>query len=195
MKGPDGLVGDPAFIIAYSTKSLLQAIGEDEDRPGLLETPDRVAKAWLEWTSGYSVDPSTILKVFEDGADKVDEMVVVKDIKVYSHCEHHLAPFFGVAHVAYVPNGKIVGLSKIARVVDAFSKRLQVQERLTNQIADCINDNLKPLGVGVIVQARHLCMESRGVTKQGSETITSALRGCIKERESTRTEFLNLVKL
>jgi len=174
---------------------LLEYIGEDASRGGLLETPKRVLKAWKnEWSSGYSQKPSDVLKVFEDGADGCDQMVVVKDIPVYSHCEHHLAPFFGTATVAYIPNKKIVGLSKLSRVVDIFAHRLQVQERLTNQIADAINDNLAPIGVGIVLNCRHMCMESRGIRRSGTSTITSALRGAILEDARARSEFMGLVK-
>lgn len=184
------------FIESHSgiIRDLLEMIGEDPDREGLLETPARVIKAWRYWCQGYAQNPASVLKTFEDGASGVDEMVVVRDIEFYSHCEHHMAPFFGTAHVAYIPKDRIVGLSKIARVVDIFSQRLQVQERLTNQIADAIHDNLDPLGVGVVMQAKHFCMCSRGVNKQGSTTITSALRGALKTEASARTEFLALVK-
>lgn len=174
---------------------LLQYIGEDATRGGLLETPKRVLKAWKnEWSSGYNKDPKDVLKVFEDGADGCDQMVIIRDIPIYSHCEHHLAPFFGTATVAYIPNKKIVGLSKLSRVVDIFSHRLQVQERLTNQIADAINDNLDPIGVGVVINCRHMCMESRGIRRSGSNTITSALRGAIRDDQRARSEFLDFVK-
>lgn len=173
---------------------LLQHIGEDPTRGGLVDTPRRVLKAWQHWASGYGADIPSILKTFEDGADSCDEMVVVKDIPFYSHCEHHLAPFFGTVTVAYVPNGKIVGLSKLSRVVSAFARRLQVQERLTNQIADALQEHLAPLGVGIVVTARHLCMESRGIEQQGSITITSALRGVMRDSASARSEFLALSK-
>lgn len=173
---------------------LLQFIGEDTERPGLVETPARVVKAWQHWTRGYAMDPAALLKSFDDGAERVDEMVVVRDIPFYSHCEHHLAPFFGTADVAYIPEGRIVGLSKLARVVDAFAARLQVQERLTNQIADTIaSEVLAPKGVGVRLTARHLCMESRGITKAGATTQTSALRGVFLEA-TTRAEFLSLLR-
>lgn len=170
---------------------ILQYVGEDPQRGGLLETPGRVAKAWEFWCKGYGQDPAVLLKTFEDGAEGCDEMVVVRDIPFYSHCEHHMAPIFGTATVAYIPNGKIVGLSKINRLVDCFARRLQVQERLTTQIADAIMEHLEPKGVGVIVNARHLCMESRGVCQQGHSTITSALRGVFKEG-TQRAEFLAL---
>ena len=178
--------------IEDNIRRLLQFVGEDPDRGGLLETPKRVAKAWAHWTSGYTKDAKDLLKVFEDGADGCDEMVIVKDIPFYSKCEHHLADIFGTATVAYIPNGKIVGLSKISRVVDMFARRLQVQERLTNQIADALNDNLEPKGVGVVIKARHLCMESRGICQQGHHTITSALRGVLKENAAARAEFMSL---
>lgn len=173
---------------------LLQYIGEDPERGGLKETPARVLKAWGEWCAGYKVKPEEVLKTFDDGAERVDEMVVVRDIPIYSHCEHHLAPFFGVAHVAYVPNGKIAGLSKLARLVDVFAHRLQVQERLTNQVADALTDGLQPLGVGVIMKCRHLCMESRGIRRPGATTVTSALRGVFRTEPSARTEFMALAR-
>lgn len=172
---------------------MLLNLGENPERPGLLDTPRRVARAWREWTSGYDVDVSTLLTVFEDGAENVDEMVLVRDIPFYSHCEHHLAPFFGRATVGYIPNGRIVGLSKINRLVDAFARRLQVQERMTTQIADALMENLAPVGVAVLVSARHLCMESRGVCQQGHSTVTSALRGVFREDSSARNEFMRLV--
>jgi len=179
--------------IEGNIKRLLQYIGENPERGGLLETPHRVAKAWEHWTSGYRKDPASILKVFEDGADGCDEMVLVKDIPFYTHCEHHMAPFFGTASVAYIPNNAIVGLSKISRVVDMFARRLQVQERLTNQIADALADNLHPKGVGVVIKARHLCMESRGICQQGHQTVTSALRGVLKDKPEARAEFMALI--
>lgn len=168
-------------------------IGEDVTRGGLIETPGRVVKAWEEWTGGYKQDPADVLKSFEDGAEGCDEMVLVKDIPVYSHCEHHLAPFFGVAHVAYLPEDRIVGLSKLPRLVDVYAKRLQVQERLTNQIADALDKGLKPKGVGVIVECRHLCMESRGIKRQGASTTTSAMRGAFRN-QATRQEMLSLIR-
>lgn len=174
---------------------LLQFIGEDPKRGGLLETPKRVAKAWEAWTRGYHQDPASVLKTFEDGAEGCDEMVVVKDIPFYTHCEHHLAPFFGTATIAYIPNGKVVGLSKLSRVTDIFARRLQVQERLTNQIADALVTHLQPRGVGVVLRARHMCMESRGVCQQGHSTLTSALRGAMKEQAETRAEFLSLARV
>lgn len=174
---------------------LLQFIGEDVKRGGLMETPNRVIKAWEEWTSGYSRDPKAALKVFKDGGEAYDQVVLVRDIPFYSHCEHHLAPFFGVAHVGYIPDGNIVGLSKLPELVDIFAKRLQVQERLTNQVADALWENLKPKGVGVVMSARHMCMESRGKKCRGSSTVTSALRGTMLTEADCRAEFLNLIKL
>lgn len=171
---------------------LLQYVGEDPSRAGLRETPIRVAKAWQHWTAGYDTDIAALFKTFDDGAERCDEMVVVQGIPFYSHCEHHLAPFFGTATIAYVPNGKILGLSKISRVVTAFARRLQVQERMTNQIADALVEHLHPKGVGVVLSARHLCMESRGIQQQGSTTITSALRGAIRKKKAARAEFLSL---
>lgn len=178
----------------YLIRQLLQELGEDPSRAGLHETPARVLRAWRFWTQGMHQDPKAVLKTFDDGAEGVDEMVVVKGIELYSHCEHHMAPFFGTAHIAYIPRGRIVGLSKLARVADIFARRLQVQERLTNQIADCINDVLDPLGVGVVVEAKHFCMCSRGVGKQGSTTVTSALRGVFREKPEVRSEFLALAR-
>lgn len=172
-----------------AVKVLLNFVGETE-REGLKETPHRVAKAWKHWCSGYNVDIAALLKVFEDGADNYDQMVIVKDIPIYSKCEHHLADIFGTATIAYIPNGKIVGLSKLSRLADAFARRLQVQERLTSQIADAIVEHLQPLGVGVVIKARHMCMESRGICQQGHHTVTTALRGVIKEQPATRAEFM-----
>lgn len=171
---------------------LLQYVGEDPTRGGLLETPRRVAKAWKFWCQGYEQDPASVLKVFEDGAEGVDEMVVVREIPFYTHCEHHLAPFFGTATIAYVPNGKVVGLSKLSRLLQVFARRLQVQERLTCQVADALMEHLQPKGAAVVIKARHLCMESRGVCQQGHHTVTSALRGVFKDEPDTRSEFLRL---
>lgn len=175
--------------IEPAIRTILGFVGETE-REGLKETPHRVAKAWKHWCSGYDVDIAALLKVFEDGADNYDQMVIVKDIPIYSKCEHHLADIFGTATIAYIPNGKIVGLSKLSRLADAFARRLQVQERLTSQIADAIVEHLQPLGVGVVIKARHMCMESRGICQQGHHTVTTALRGVIKEQPATRAEFM-----
>ncbi len=172
------------------TRDLLGHLDPDHPREGLDETPARVAKAWKFWTRGYDLDPASILKTFEDGAQAYDEMVLVKDIPLYSKCEHHLADIFGTACVAYIPDGRVVGLSKLSRLVDCFARRLQVQERMTAQIADAINEHLKPKGVGVLIRARHMCMESRGICQQGHHTVTSALRGAIKEQPAARAEFL-----
>jgi GTP cyclohydrolase I len=173
--------------------SVLECIeGEDAHREGLLDTPARVARAWRFWTSGYNQDPISILKTFVDGSDGVDEMVVVKDLPFYSHCEHHLAPFFGTATIGYLPHKRIVGLSKLGRLLQIYSRRLQVQERMTCQIADAIYGTLNPLGCGVTVRARHLCMESRGICQQGHYTVTSALRGVFKTEDSARAEFLGM---
>lgn len=174
-------------------RQLLTLLDPDPERQGLKETPERVLKAWEEWTKGYHVVPETLLKTFEDGANGYDEMVFVGCIPFYSTCEHHLAPFFGVAHVAYIPHGRIVGLSKLPRLVDAFARRLSVQERITTQVADTIEKCLIAKGVGVVLQARHFCMESRGINRPGTVTTTSALRGFIKEQPSTRAEFYKLI--
>lgn len=172
---------------------LLQFIGEDPSREGLEETPKRFLKAWKFWTKGYREDPAEIMKVFEDGGEAYDEMVIVKDIPFYSFCEHHLAAIIGTASIAYIPDGKILGLSKMPRVVEIFARRLQVQERLTAQIADCLMEHLAPKGVGVFMRARHLCMESRGVEKPGAETVTIAVRGGFKTNPETRAEFMSMV--
>ena len=172
---------------------LLQYIGESPKREGLAETPARVVKAWEFWTSGYNIDPKSVLKVFKDGGEDYDEMVVVKDIPFYSHCEHHMAPFFGTATIGYIPNGKIVGLSKLSRVLDIFARRLQVQERLTNQVVTILMDELNALGAGCVIKARHLCCESRGISKQGHHTVTSALKGVMREEAATRAEFMSIV--
>jgi len=173
---------------------ILEEIGEDPKREGLLKTPERVAKAMQYLTHGYDTNPSEILKsaMF---AEDYNQMVLVKDIELYSLCEHHMLPFFGKAHIAYIPNGHIVGLSKIPRVVDAFSRRLQVQERLTNEIRDCIEETLNPKGVAVVIEAKHLCMQMRGVQKQNSVTTTSAFSGAFMESEKTRAEFMNLISV
>ncbi|CAN5373264.1 GTP cyclohydrolase I FolE [soil metagenome] len=170
---------------------VLKQIGEKPEREGLLKTPERVAKALLYLTQGYDLDAKEILNsaMFKE---EYSQMVIVKDIEVYSMCEHHMLPFFGKAHVAYIPNGHVVGLSKIPRVVDVFARRLQVQERLTNEIRDCIQETLQPLGVGIVIECRHLCMSMRGVQKQNSVTTTSAFTGEFL-KEKTRTEFLNLI--
>ena len=175
-------------------RRFLKSVGEDPDRPGLLETPHRVAKAWKHWTSGYELNPAEVLKAFEDGAEEYNELIVVRNIPVYSHCEHHLAPFFGKATVGYMPDGKIVGLSKLTRLVEGFSKRLQVQERLTIQVANALMEHLQPKAVGVVIRCRHLCMESRGIKTAGEETVTSAMLGELQPNLAMRTEFLDLAR-
>ncbi len=178
--------------IKMNYEEILNLVGEDKTREGLLKTPERAAKAMKFFTEGYEKDPKQILQsaMFEED---YNEMVIVKDIELYSLCEHHLLPFFGKAHIAYIPNGFIVGLSKLPRIVDVFSRRLQVQERLTKQILDCINNTLNPKGVAVVIEASHMCMMMRGVQKQNSTTTTSGFRGGFKDTE-TRNEFLNLIK-
>ena len=172
---------------------VLELIGEDPSREGLIKTPERVAKAMQFLTQGYKINATEILQSAMFSED-YSQMVLVKEIEFYSLCEHHLLPFFGKAHIAYIPDGNIVGLSKLPRVVDTFSRRLQVQERLTNEIRDCIQDTLKPKGVAVVMEARHLCMQMRGVEKQSSLTTTSAFSGAFLESEKTRLEFMNLIR-
>lgn len=171
---------------------ILSGLGEDVAREGLLKTPERVAKAMAFLTSGMGTEPADILKSALFAEDN-DEMVLVRDIEMFSLCEHHMLPFFGKAHVAYIPNGHIVGLSKIPRVVDAFSRRLQVQERLTEQVRDCIQSTLNPKGVAVVIEAQHLCMQMRGVEKQGCVTTTSAFTGAFLDDPKTRKELMNLI--
>jgi GTP cyclohydrolase I len=177
--------------ISKDYENIIQHIGEDRHREGLMKTPERAAKSIQFLTHGYDLNPADILKsaMFKD---EYQQMVIVKDIEIYSLCEHHLLPFFGKAHVAYIPNGCIVGLSKIPRVVDAFARRLQVQERLTYEIRDCIHETLKPLGVAVVIEAKHLCMLMRGIQKQNSVATTSAFTGEF-ENEKTRSEFIRLI--
>jgi GTP cyclohydrolase IA len=174
-------------------RELLIRIGEDPGRDGLLDTPKRMDQAMRFLTRGYTQDLNTVLHDALFDVD-YDEMVIVKDIEFFSMCEHHLLPFFGKAHVAYVPNGKVIGLSKIPRLVDVFARRLQVQERLTTEIADAIDEAIHPQGVGIILEAQHLCMMMRGVEKQHSATVTSAMRGAFKSQQQTRNEFLSLVR-
>jgi GTP cyclohydrolase I len=174
-------------------RSILTQLGEDPSRDGLLKTPQRVDAALRYLTSGYHKDPEQLLNAaLFDVA--YDEMVIVKDIEVFSLCEHHLLPFFGKCHVAYIPDGKIIGLSKIPRLVDMFARRLQVQERLTRQVADTIDQKIKPKGVAVVIEAQHLCMIMRGVEKQNSIAVTSSMLGAFKDNQNTRAEFLNLVQ-
>ncbi|OUM94884.1 MAG: GTP cyclohydrolase I FolE [Thermobacillus sp. ZCTH02-B1] len=174
-------------------REMLRLIGEDPDREGLLETPARVVRMFEEIFAGYSVDPGDVLGVTFD--EQHEELVIVKDIVYYSQCEHHLAPFFGKVHIGYLPSGKIVGLSKLARLVDAVTRRLQVQERITSQIADILEERLHPHGVMVVVEGEHLCMCARGVKKPGSKTVTSAIRGEFRESAALRDEFLRLIRM
>ena len=176
----------------HDWQRLLAHLGEDPSRQGLIETPKRVEKAWRHWTSGYRQNPADILKVFDDGAERYNELIMVRNIPVYSHCEHHLAPFFGTATIGYIPDGRIVGLSKLTRLVDCFARRLQVQERLTSQIAEALMTHVQPLSVGVVIRCRHMCMESRGIQATGEETITSALLGEIQNNLGLRGEFFAL---
>jgi len=178
--------------IAEYYYKILKLLGEDPEREGLLKTPERVAKALSFLTRGYEQDPEELLRsaIFRE---EYRQMVIVKDIDIYSMCEHHMLPFFGKAHVAYIPDGTITGLSKIARVVETYAARLQVQERLTTQIRNCIQDNLKPLGVAVVIEAQHMCMQIRGVQKQNSVTTTSAFTGCFLSNLNTREEFIHLI--
>ena len=178
--------------IEVITKQLLEEIGEDPNREGLLKTPSRVSKAWSFFSKGYKQDLNRIINdaIFEEDAK---DMVIVRDIEFFSLCEHHLIPFFGKAHVGYIPNGKVIGLSKIPRIIDMFSRRLQVQERLTHQIADAINSVLDPKGVSVVMEGRHMCMQMRGVEKQNSFTSTSAMYGQFKKSAETRSEFLSII--
>ena len=177
--------------LSQNYKSIIENLGEDVNREGLEKTPERVAKAMQFLTHGYGLDPLEILTSALFSEDH-QQMIVVKDIEVYSMCEHHMLPFFGKAHVAYIPNGKIVGLSKIPRIVDAFARRMQVQERLTDQIKDCIQEALNPLGVAVVIEAQHMCMQMRGIQKQNSVTTTSSFTGAF-EKDKTRKEFISLV--
>jgi GTP cyclohydrolase IA len=174
-------------------KDFVGRLDPEPNREGLKETPQRVVKAWEFWTSGYKQSVAEVLKVFEDGSEDYDQLVFQANIPVYSTCEHHLASMFGLAHVAYIPNGAVVGLSKLSRVVDIFARRLQVQERMTKQVADALMETLSPKGVGVVMQLRHMCMESRGIQRAGTVTVTSALRGCIKDEPECRAEFMSFV--
>ena len=178
---------------AAAVRELLLAVGEDPDRPGLKETPDRVARAYAETFGGLGQDPSEVLSTAFD--EDHDELVLVKDIPMFSTCEHHLVPFHGVAHVGYIPadDGRVTGLSKLARLVDIFARRPQVQERMTSQIADALNDVLKPRGVLVVIEAEHLCMAMRGIRKPGATTVTSAVRGIFRDNAPTRSEAMSLI--
>ena len=184
-------VGQNREQLEHHVREILRLIGESPEREGLLDTPSRVVRMYEEIFSGYAVEPSEVLGTLFDEAH--EELVIVNDIVFYSQCEHHLAPFFGKVHIGYVPSGKIVGLSKFARLVDVVTKRLQVQERITSELANMIDNTLKPHGVMVVVEAEHLCMCARGVRKYGSQTITSAVRGQFKRDQSLRAEFLSLI--
>src|SRR5579871_2377529 len=172
---------------------ILVRVGEDPEREGLVRTPERVHKAYEHLTRGYKEDPAAMLQkaLF---TVTYDEMVIVKDVEMFSLCEHHMLPFFGKVHVAYIPNGKVIGLSKIPRLIEIFSRRLQIQERLTTQIAETIQHAIQPQGVGVVIEARHLCMMMRGVEKQHSATVTSSMLGCFRDEQETRSEFLSLIR-
>lgn len=179
--------------IEAAFKMILEALGEDPDREGLAQTPKRIARMYEEIFAGINSDPKDFLDV--SFTEYHDELVLIKNIPMYSMCEHHFLPFYGVAHVAYIPKGgKVVGISKLARVVDSYSHRPQLQERLTSQIADCIFETLKPMGVGVVIQAEHMCMTMRGIKKPGSLTVTSAVRGIFETRPETRAELLSLIQ-
>ncbi|MHA1344934.1 MAG: GTP cyclohydrolase I FolE [Candidatus Heimdallarchaeaceae archaeon] len=175
-----------------NVRRVIEYIGEDPDREGLKETPDRVLKSWDTLYGGYTVNPQSVLKVFED--DSSDEMVILKDIEFYSTCEHHMLPFFGKAHIAYIPNGKVVGISKLARVLEVFARRLQIQERLCQEITKLLDEELKPLGSACILEAQHFCMTSRGVQKQHSIMTTSSLTGVFREKDSSRSELFQMIK-
>jgi GTP cyclohydrolase I len=192
MAKSDEQVGSNEKKIEALTRQLLVELGEDPQRQGLQKTPSRVAASWTELTEGYRTDLKELLNdaLFNEDAN---EMVIVRDIEMYSLCEHHLLPFFGKCHVAYIPKGKVIGLSKLPRIVDMFSRRLQVQERMTTQIADAINDLLHPLGVAVVIEAQHLCMMMRGIQKQNSKATTSAMLGCFQTNATTRAEFLGIL--
>jgi GTP cyclohydrolase IA len=174
-------------------REMLIRLGEDPAREGLVRTPDRMHRAYEYLTKGYREDPDTLLKKALFTVN-YDEMVIVKDIEMFSLCEHHLLPFFGKVHVAYIPNGKVIGLSKLPRLIEIFARRLQIQERLTTQIAETIQKAIEPQGVGVVIEARHLCMMMRGVEKQHSAAVTSSMLGCFRDEEETRTEFLSLIR-
>lgn len=185
------------MLQAVSTEELIKEfigrLDPNASREGLRETPDRVTKAWKFFCSGYDQNPADVLKTFEDGSENYDQLLFQANIPIVSACEHHLQNFWGCCHIAYVPDGRVVGLSKLSRLVEIFSRRLQVQERLTQQIAESLMEHLKPKGVGVVLQMRHGCMEFRGIQKTGTITMSSALRGCVKEEADCRAEFMSLV--
>jgi GTP cyclohydrolase I len=184
----------PGDELAETVAALLEQLGENPDREGLIDTPTRVSESLRYLTEGYASDPATIVGDALFALDGYDDMVVVKDIAFFSLCEHHLLPFFGRAHIGYVPEGRVVGLSKLPRLVDAYSRRLQVQERMTREIAEAINSTVKPRGVGVVVEARHLCLEMRGVQKETSHTLTSSMLGVFRSDQRTRSEFLSHIR-
>lgn len=184
----------PGDELAETVAALLEQLGENPDREGLIDTPTRVSESLRYLTEGYASDPATIVGDALFALDGYDDMVVVKDIAFFSLCEHHLLPFFGRAHIGYVPEGRIVGLSKLPRLVDAYSRRLQVQERMTREIAEAINSTVNPRGVGVVVEARHLCLEMRGVQKETSQTLTSSMLGVFRSDQRTRSEFLSHIR-
>lgn len=184
--------GDVFDNVESHIKRLMQYIGEDTNREGLKETPARVVKSWDKIYGGYNQDPADVMKTFTEGA--CDEMVILKDIELYSMCEHHMIPFVGVAHIAYIPNGKVIGISKLARLLEIFARRLQIQERIGTQVVDALNEHLAPLGAACIIEAQHMCMTARGVEKQRAVTITSAMTGVFKENAITRQELMTLIK-
>ena len=184
----------PGDELAETVAALLEQLGENPDREGLIDTPTRVSESLRYLTEGYASDPATIVGDALFALDGYDDMVVVKDIAFFSLCEHHLLPFFGRVHIGYVPEGKVVGLSKLPRLVDAYSRRLQVQERMTREIAEAINSTVNPRGVGVVVEARHLCLEMRGVQKETSQTLTSSMLGVFRSDQRTRSEFLSHIR-
>ncbi len=189
IKGPDETDANQLAVI----QAVLLIIGDDPTREGLLDTPKRVVKSWKELYGGYKLKPEDVLgTTFEAG--KYDEMVILKDIELYSTCEHHMIPFFGRAHIAYIPTDRVVGLSKLARLVEVFARRLQIQEKLTDQIAETLEKVLKPRGVAVVIEAKHMCMCARGVSKQNSSMITSSLRGLLKEDPKARGEFMSMIR-
>jgi GTP cyclohydrolase I len=191
--GPEEAARPSRTEAEEAVRTLLRWIGEDPTRDGLHETPSRVTRAYGEFFGGYAQDPEAILRKTFEEIEGYDEMIILRGVRFESHCEHHMAPIIGHAWVAYVPNGRVVGISKLARVVEAFSKRLQIQERLTAQIANTINDVLKPQGVGVVIKAKHHCMSTRGVQKPGSDLVTSRMLGCFRDNAMTRQEFLAMV--
>lgn len=177
-----------------AVRTMLAFMGEDPTREGLQETPSRVRRAYAEWFRGYGKDPKVLFRTFENGATHVDEMILVANIPTWSTCEHHSIPFFGLSHIAYVPRDRVLGLSKFARLVDIFSRRFTIQERITEQVADTLMENLQPVGVGVVLECRHLCIESRGACAHGTVTTTSALRGALLTKPEARAEFFSLVR-